>query len=1597
MFTRVRHSLNTITSLMMGVITALVFMMAVAGGASAGVTGGLSSGPLVAPLSGSSGFVSPFSLIRNGVGSFGSFSGESPQALTVDQATGDIYAMEPSTGKLWRFDSTGAPKNFTAGPGAGTNSITGLNFGEFAGLDQIAVDSSSGPAKGDIYVTESGLGRISVFAATGALLGTLKGSGNPNGKLGEDCGVAVDQSNGDVYIASRGFEIWRYSPTSSLVSETDYSGGIEVSIEPCQLAVAGGSLYAKQWQEFPILGAGPLEKYETSAFTFPEIGFGTPTQIAQNVTAVATDPATGDVYADLGNQISVFDQAGSALYAFGSSSDFGSESSGVAMNSSTGNAYVADRTHQRIDVYGAALVAPPTATTGQASEINHVKATLNGHLDLNGGPEITDCHFDWGTTTAYGNTTPCTQGNNYTTSADVTATITGLEPGKTYHYRLSVTNTAGTATGADQALETSSVVAHRAFLTTIGPDGTSATSFSVLRGIAFRPSTASLYALDQNGIYGFDASAPPAYTPLAGFSPLVTSSEGDEPGFAVDTTKLSSAGNLYFVSEAEGKIYGFASTGAALGGAFPIDAHTTPGAPAGSPADLCGAAVDSTGQIWVSNYATRQLLRYSSAGAYQGALDLSAQGLNPCHLAFDSNDDLYVTDGNGSTGQETWRYTASSGYTAATLIDSEGGAGLAFNPTNHHLFIASSDQVREYDSSHNLVATFADNVPGASYHTLAVDPATDHIFLLDRGNNNIRVYGLPILPPQASIGSASAITNTTTTISGTVGPLGFAVSDCHFEYATENDFRTNGFTGAAVAPCNPSAGAIPADLDDHTVSANVTGLAHNTTYHYRLIATTSQGTAVTIDASFTTTGPAEVETVGSPIRTSTTALLDGRVDPRGAPTTYHFEYGDLGPCDSNPCTATASHTAGSGNVIELVSQQLTGLQPGTTYHYRLLADNSNPDGLATGADHTVTTRASDAPLTHGHFPGPPDSDRAWEQVNAPDLGGNSVLNSLATSSNGERVVYGIEGGNPGSQNGGGLFGASNYHLAERTASGWKTNFVYPARAQATGNEWTPPAASNDLSRIYDINRDGSLTGDADVWSLSPGQPARELSETPIADATENLYSAADGSRIITVLDGARDPEHPLGQNVGQVYDVTSGTPRLVAVLPDGSVPCRSSVTENYSLFSENWVLPDGSRAFFYAYCGDEGLYVRNFANSTTTKIAGAPNHKAVFLHATNTAVFFTTDASLDPHDEGGIDVYRYDLVSREYDCVTCFPGHVGKIVGDNNQYIAVSDDGSRVYFAASARLLPGAAAEGIYRVDVASHDLAYVAPGGSGFRGLDTAGIFNAQGKAISPDGSVFVFRSDNPALNALGGQQNGGTAQYYRYDDRERSLVCASCPGDGSVPVAGVGGEIGGARSEGGPNQTPLDDAGDLAFTTSTPLVSADQNTARSGQDPSRGDDLYEWRDGRLLLVTDGTSNNQEARPVFNGFSRDGRDLFFAQYAQLTPDALDSNRRIYDARIGGGFEFPQPPPPCPLDACQGNPVPAPFDSTPASSSFSGPGNESQGGVTTTTRTKTPKQVKCKKGRKGSKCSAPVKCKKGKKGRKCRKARHANTIRGIGR
>ena len=398
-------------------------------------------------------------------------------------------------------------------------------------------------------------------------------------------------------------------------------------------------------------------------------------------------------------------------------------------------------------------------------------------------------------------------------------------------------------------------------------------------------------------------------------------------------------------------------------------------------------------------------------------------------------------------------------------------------------------------------------------------------------------------------------------------------------------FLATGFTdlsSGGTAPCTPGAGSIPADFEDHAVTATITGLDPNQR------STTSALSPLTPRRPFygqphVIPGPRSSRQQAPrpgplPPLVSTRALT--HVAPRPATTSNTATKAHAIRTPAHPHPADS---AGNGETFELVSQQLTGLKANTTYHYRIVADNGVPGGIAYGSDAIVTTRSVRRSFTHGHFPGPPAPIVPGSRSIRPDLGGNSVLNSLATSSDGERVLYGIEGGNPGSQNGGGLFYPSNYHLAERSASGWKTNSIFPTRAQATGNEWTPRRRAMIFLVSMTSTGMSRLTGDASMWRLSPEQSPQGTSEAPIEEATESLYQCrgrfADTHYFGGQLrSGASDRSEPQ-----RVYDVTSGTPHLVDLMPDGSVPpCGAEVTRGiHPFFRELGVTRRFARRFLH--------------------------------------------------------------------------------------------------------------------------------------------------------------------------------------------------------------------------------------------------------------------------------------------------------------------------------------------------------------------------------------------------------------------------------
>ena len=168
------------------------------------------------------------------------------------------------------------------------------------------------------------------------------------------------------------------------------------------------------------------------------------------------------------------------------------------------------------------------------------------------------------------------------------------------------------------------------------------------------------------------------------------------------------------------------------------------------------------------------------------------------------------------------------------------------------------------------------------------------------------------------------------------------VSECDFEYGPTTAY---GSSVACSSPPGSGSSAVP-------VSASVTGLTANATYHFRISAANSSGTTKGADATFKTlpNAPA-VEAKPASAVTQTSATLNGTVNPEGAEVSKcEVEYG---PTTAYGSSVACSSPPGSGSSAVPVSASVTGLTANTTYHFRISAANSS--GTTKGADATFKT------------------------------------------------------------------------------------------------------------------------------------------------------------------------------------------------------------------------------------------------------------------------------------------------------------------------------------------------------------------------------------------------------------------------------------------------------------------------------------------------------------------------------------------------------------------------------------------------------------------------------------------------------------------
>ena len=213
----------------------------------------------------------------------------------------------------------------------------------------------------------------------------------------------------------------------------------------------------------------------------------------------------------------------------------------------------------------------------------------------------------------------------------------------------------------------------------------------------------------------------------------------------------------------------------------------------------------------------------------------------------------------------------------------------------------------------------------------------------DQKGADVTVATSAAVAPVAATGSESGATPSTATLNGTVNPESNDTT-YHFEYG-----RTRSF-GSSTPTVDAGSGASAAQ-----VSALLTGLKPGTTYAYALVATNSFGSARGVTDFFTTGTATSAATGTASNLTARGATLNGTVDPQGANTTYYFEYGRSGALDHR----TQAKSAGASNGSVSVSAAVAGLDPGTTYTFRLIAKNLI--GASNGAKETLTTAAAAKP------------------------------------------------------------------------------------------------------------------------------------------------------------------------------------------------------------------------------------------------------------------------------------------------------------------------------------------------------------------------------------------------------------------------------------------------------------------------------------------------------------------------------------------------------------------------------------------------------------------------------------------------------------
>lgn len=689
----------------------------------------------------------------------------------------------------------------------------------------------------------------------------------------------------------------------------------------------------------------------------------------------------------------------------------------------------------------------------------------------------------------------------------------------------------------------------------------------------------------------------------------------------------------------------------------------------------------------------------------------------------------------------------------------------------------------------------------------------------------------------------------------------------------------------------------------------------------------------------------------------TSATLRALVNPKGAQTSYKFQYlSEAAYQEAGESFAGAMEAPiggaplGAGQKPLSASATISGLTPGTAYRYRVIATS------AEGSDEGEPASFATYPLEGGALP----DGRAWELVSPAQKNGGEVLPSFPNAGScGSECKPGLAAkrfpaiatddggavayqGSPFALNS----GASEYdeYVSHRGPLGWSTTSLSPPLAGDSGASGFEAFGLNTAlsEAIIDATNPTltpqTLPGYGNLMREGVGNPLALAPFVVAPDPERRSTSGTNGWRIayagasadfthqfFAANDALATAVGPLAKDGGvgklNLYEWSAGQLRLVNVLPNGETfpgavfgsgtaldevaKATNPVDDFAGAISE-----DGSRVFWSSESGQ--AYVREDGESTFE----IPDHVGRFLSA-------SADGSKLLLSDGVL----YDLEAKTSTDLTAGKGGFQGLTGQ-------SEDLTHLYFVDTAVLDPtpnefGDTAQAgqpnlySWQGGAASYVTTLLANDNI-VLGTWAAPPVRRSGEA-SPDGRWLAF---------------GSKGEIFIYDSESGQLRCASCNPVGMARLGGSFLRLQGHAEGHLPQPRYLTDSGRLYFDSGDSLSALDTNNGV--------EDVYQFEPagvgncveagGCVDLVSSGRGGYDAN---FLATDAMGDNVFFTTRNQLLPVDTDQLIDLYDARVGGGIptQSESPPAECQGEGCQ-RLVPPPLpESFPASQTFEGPGN----------------------------------------------------------